>query len=76
MATKRQIDIDMRLHEFGQRARENWAKNHPAPDKNLEAVKDAVRDEWDKEQEKNYQMPSQEPTKTPEREPEEPSIEP
>jgi hypothetical protein len=75
MATKRQIDIDMKLHEFGQRARANWAKNHPAHGKNLEVVKDAVREQWEKEQQKNYEMPTHEPSKTPEREPDGPEME-
>jgi hypothetical protein len=74
MASKRQIDIDMRMHEFGQRARANWAKKHPAPSKNLEVFKDAIREQWEKEQAKNYEMPSTEPIKAPEREPEGPDM--
>ena len=74
MDHKRQVEIDMQLHEFGQRARANWAKKHPAPSTNLDAFKDAVREQWEKEQAKNYEMPAQEPIKAPERQPEEPDM--
>lgn len=51
---KRQIQIDIALHEFGQRLREGAKKLQPVQEKSLDTARAAVREEWEKEQELNH----------------------
>ncbi len=47
---ERQVDIDMSMHELGQRLRAEWNKEHVVPVGILEIAKDEARNQWEIEQ--------------------------
>ena len=47
---ERQVDIDMSMHELGQRLRAAWNKEHVVPVSVLEIAKDEARNQWEIEQ--------------------------
>jgi hypothetical protein len=77
---ERQVDIDMSMHELGQRLRAAWNKEHVVPVGVLEIAKDEARNQWEIEhqierekEEHERQAPKIEP---PKQEPNEPGLEP
>lgn len=66
-------DAETALRKLGQRLRQGWAKQHPATDKTIDAVKDTVREQWE-QQRRSIPGQSSEPrpTKERQREPEDP----
>ncbi|MES2695069.1 MAG: hypothetical protein V4773_16470 [Verrucomicrobiota bacterium] len=44
-----QAEIDIALHQYGQRMRAAWDAKQTAFEKNIAAFRDGVREEWDRE---------------------------
>jgi hypothetical protein len=43
------IDKARKLQKLGERIRDGFAKEHPAPDRSVDTVRQAIRQEWEKE---------------------------
>lgn len=79
-----QTEIDLSLHELGQRLRAAWEKKQEAFEKNLTAFREGVREDWEQAQTMKPEKPAIEapkieepeigPPKKPDRQPDEPDI--
>ena len=49
MDKEHQSEIDMKLHEFGQRVRAAWAERQVDFEKNIAAFREGVREDWERE---------------------------
>jgi len=77
---ERQVDIDMAMHDLGQRLRETWNKNHVVPVGVLEVAKHEARNQWEIERQNERDLGMHQP-QSPQIEaaspqPKEPEIEP
>ena len=67
------IDKARKLQKLGERIRDGFAKEHPAPDKSLETVQQTIRKEWEKDRAAKPQNPTASaPAKDRGRKPDEP----
>ena len=70
------IDKARKLQKLGERIRDGFSKENPAPDKSLETVRQTIRQEWEKDRAVKSQSPTA-PTRSKDRsiEPPEPGLE-
>jgi len=55
------IDKAKKLQKLGERIRDGFAKEHPAPDRSLDTVRQTIREQWEKD--RAAKPPIQSPTK-------------
>lgn len=70
------IDKARKLQKLGERLRDGFAKENPAPDRSLDTVRQTIRQEWEKDRATKSQKPTAPtPNQNRGRKPEEPDQE-
>lgn len=67
MDKEKQTQIDIELHQFGQRMRAAWTARQAEFEKNFAAFKEGVRDDWQRQHDNRPEPPSISPSKERER---------
>lgn len=58
MEKERQTEIDLKLHEFGQRMRTAWDARQADFKKNIAAFREGVKEDWQLEQTRKQSEPT------------------